>query len=104
MKPHDVGGRAVDAPIPREQHAVMPWEVRVDAMMWLLSDPTRPGGQLMTVDELRHGIESLPAQDYERLGYYEKWLYSLVGAMIEKGIVEREEVEARVRACEESRP
>ena len=95
---HDVGGAGEGAPIPREQHAFAPWEVRVDAMMSLLSDAGRPGGRLMTVDELRRGIESLSPAEYRGLGYYERWLRSLLAVMSEKGVVEPTEVERRAEA------
>jgi hypothetical protein len=95
---HDVGGRITDEAIPRGQHAFMPWELRVDALMWLLTDPSRAGGRLMTVDELRRGIEAMPADDYAKLGYYEKWLTSLVAIMAENGIIDRTELANRVEA------
>ena len=72
--PHDVGGHPTDAAIPRGQHAFAPWEVRVDAIMMVLTDPSRAGGPLMTVDQLRRGVESLSAQAYATLGYYQRWL------------------------------
>ncbi|MGP6156207.1 MAG: nitrile hydratase [Vulcanimicrobiaceae bacterium] len=97
---HDVGGRPENEPIPRGQHAFMPWEFRVDALMWILTDPTRPGGPRMTVDELRRGIESLPAAEYRSLGYYEKWLRSIVDIMLERGLVERDELKGRVAELE----
>jgi nitrile hydratase len=41
----------------------------------------------MTVDEHRKNIEALPAQDYDSLGYYEKWVASTAATMVEKGLV-----------------
>jgi hypothetical protein len=98
--PHDLGGTKVDAPVPRRQHAILPWEMRVDALMQLLSDPTRPGGPLMSVDELRRGIESLSPELYRSLGYYERWLHSLIVIMSEKGVIERSELENRLADVE----
>lgn len=98
--PHDVGGDPDVEPIPRGEHAFMPWEFRVDALMWILTDATRPGGPRMTVDELRRGIESLSAAEYRTLAYYEKWLTSIVGIMLERGILTRDELERRVAAIE----
>ena len=46
--------------------------------------------KLMTVDELRRGIESIPEAEYFALGYYERWLRSIAGLMIEKGIVDKD--------------
>ncbi|MBC5810278.1 MAG: nitrile hydratase subunit beta [Candidatus Eremiobacteraeota bacterium] len=93
---HDVGGAPGHEPIPREQHAFLPWELRVDALMWILGDAGRPGGRRMTVDELRRGIESLSPDQYRSLGYYEKWLTSLVAIMREKGIVSGAELRKRL--------
>ena len=98
MAQHDVGGRPNDEPIPMEQHPFMPWELRVDALMWILSDASRPGGALMTVDELRLGIESLPAADYRDLPYFAKWLRSMIGVMAGRGFVDPAEVERRAAA------
>lgn len=92
---HDVGGELAGDPIPREQHAFAPWEVRVDALMWLLTDATRPGGPHFVVDELRRGIESLPPRDYRELGYYAKWLMSMIAILGERGLVEPAALEAR---------
>jgi hypothetical protein len=97
MAQHELGVRPVLEPIPLEQHAFMPWELRVDALMWILSDATRPGGPVMTVDQLRLGIESLPARDYAELPYFSKWLRSMIGIMVERGFVDPGELESRVR-------
>jgi hypothetical protein len=100
---HDVGGEPSDEAIPRTQHPFMPWELRVDALMWLLTDPARPGGPRMTVDELRRGIESLPADDYRELGYYEKWLLSMIAILAERGIVDPEALAGRAEAIAHER-
>jgi hypothetical protein len=97
---HDLGGTSNEAPVPRGQHAILPWELRVDALQQLLSDPERPGGPLMRVDELRRGIESLSAAEYQSLGYYERWLQSLIAIMSEKGVIERAELDRRLAEVE----
>ncbi len=73
----------------------MPWEMRVDALMWVLTDASRPGGPRMTVDELRRGIESLAPADYRNLGYYEKWLLSMIAILAERGLVDAAALERR---------
>jgi len=105
MRNHDVGGTEQDEPIPREQHAFMPWELRVDALLWVLSDATRPGGPQMTVDELRRGIEDMPAGDYRDLSYFSKWLRSMIAITTERGIISPGELERRAAAiaAEEAR-
>jgi nitrile hydratase subunit beta len=99
--PHDIGGRPTGAAIPRDQHAFAPWEVRVDAIMMALTDSSRTGGPLMTVDQLRRGVESLSAEQYATLGYYQRWLRSLIAIMIERGAVDPAQLERRVAAIAE---
>ena len=60
---------------------------RVDALRQLLAQK-----KLMTVDELRRGIESLPPEQYDAFGYYERWLRSMAALMVEKGVVAPEEL------------
>ena len=92
---HDVGG-APAGRVPREQHALLPWEVRTDALYWIFCDPARPGGALLTPDELRRAIESLPAAEYRALGYFEKWLLGMVEILREKGIIDAAALKRRI--------
>ena len=92
---HDVGGAPERGEVPREEHAFAPWELRVDALMWLLTDGRRAGGARMTVDELRRGIESLPAREYRELPYYGKWLLSMIAILAEQGVVDPTALDAR---------
>ncbi|MGE5147674.1 MAG: ScnB-like protein, partial [Candidatus Eiseniibacteriota bacterium] len=66
---------------------------RVDAMMMLLTNRATP---LMTVDQIRRAIESLPPDAYDRMGYYERWIHALTTILTEKGVLTKDEVEARV--------
>jgi len=86
---HDLGGLPAGA-VPRAEHEFAHWEKRVDAAMQLL---VRKG--LMTVDELRRGIESLSPPDYDRLSYYERWAASIATIMIERGVISESELKAR---------
>ena len=89
---HDMGGEA-GGPVERSEHAYDPWEKRVDAMLRLLSsEPHR----LIRVDELRRGIESLPADAYDRMSYYERWISSICYILTEKGVVSHDELLARI--------
>jgi len=58
---------------------------KVDALRQILAQK-----KLMTVDELRRGIESIPEPEYFALGYYERWLRSIAALMVEKGVVDKE--------------
>lgn len=89
---HDVGGDDF-GPVPLEDGAYQLWERRVDAMMRLLSSP-QVG--LMRVDELRRGIETLGEAAYNGEPYYGKWARSLAKIMIEKDVLTREELDAKI--------
>ena len=79
---HDRGGRPTDEPIDRTEHELADWQLLTDALVGAL---IRRGA--MNVDELRHGIESMPPEDYERASYYERWLFSVETTLTEKGIL-----------------
>ena len=70
----------------RTEHAYDDWELRVDAMMMLLVG-VLGGERRMTVDELRKNIESLPPADYDKMGYYDRWVISLTQTMIQRGVI-----------------
>jgi hypothetical protein len=94
---HDMGGEP-GGPVDRSQHAHAFWEKRVDALMSLLSSPKH---RLLRVDELRRGIESLPPDAYDSMSYYERWISSITAVMLEKGVVTRAELDARIAALRE---
>jgi Nitrile hydratase beta subunit len=87
-RPHDMGGLEA-GPIDPEEHPSEPWEKRVRVMRQLLSRQRPP---VMTVDELRRGIEDLGAEDYHRLRYYERWTAAIANILIQKGVVSIEEL------------
>ena len=96
---HDMGGLEA-GPVDRHEHNPAHWEKQVDAMMTLLSDA---GRGLLKVDELRRGIESLGADAYERLGYYERWGESMKRILVEKGVVSEAELGRRIAALKGER-
>jgi hypothetical protein len=72
------------------EHDYEEWERRVDALMVLcvgISGNKRGKQRLMTVDELRKNIESLPPETYDRTAYYEKWVTSLTQTLIQRGVI-----------------
>ncbi len=87
---HDIGGLSLGK-IDRAEHDYAPWEKRVDALLVLLA---KKG--LMTVDELRHGIETLGADAYERLTYYERWMASIARALAARGVITTDELGRRM--------
>jgi hypothetical protein len=78
-------------PIDRTEHELEDWELLTDSLVGALS---RAG--VMNVDQLRRGIESMPPDEYERAGYYERWLFSIETNLAEKGILAPGELDARL--------
>ena len=56
-------------------------EKRVDALMVLLGSQER---RVITVDELRRGIEQLGAEAYDAMSYYERWIASMTNTLLNK--------------------
>ena len=93
---HDMGGRPAGKCEPID-HEYELWEKRVDALMMLLSDRER---QLLKVDELRRNIESLGADAYERMGYYERWMHSICQTLIQRGVISIDELGRKMAELE----
>ena len=90
---HDRGGRPTDERIDRSEHELADWELHADALAGALGTVG-----LMNVDEMRRGIESMPAEAYERASYYERWLYAMETILTEKGVLAEGELDARVES------
>lgn len=90
---HDLGGRqgfgrvryTLNAPA---FHAT--WEVRANS---LYGFAVRHG--IFNMDEYRHAIERMEPRHYLSASYYERTLTSLATLCVEKGVVMREELDAR---------
>lgn len=93
---HDMGGLEA-GPLDRSEHDYAPWEKRVDAIMRLLSDPSR---RILRVDELRRGIEELGPGAYDELNYYERWIASISNLLIEKGLITVDELGRKMAEVE----
>jgi len=94
---HDIGGLPL-GDIDRGEHDYAMWEKRVDAMLVLLS---KKG--VITVDELRWGIETLGADAYEKLSYYERWIASITKALLARGVITTDELGRRMAAAGDKR-
>ena len=96
---HDMGGMQGAGPIaPENDEPVFhePWEKKVFAMQIATS-----GQRLYSSAEFRHAIERMNWIHYLESSYYEHWLTALETLLSEKGIVSREELEARVKQVKE---
>jgi hypothetical protein len=92
---HDLGGiskfmcEAVDI----EPHALTAFDREVDALLGVLR-----AKRLMTVDEMRRGIEAIPEAEYHRLSYYRRWIRSAADILLSKGIITEAELRAALEA------
>ena len=82
---HDMGGLPAGK-VKRTEHEYADWEQRVDALVILM----RKHG--LSVDESRKNIELLPPEDYDRMGYYERWIASLAQTLIQRGMISSDEL------------
>ena len=91
---HDMGGLPAGAVDPAE-HDYALWENRVDALMVLLSRKDR---RLITVDELRRNIESLGPEAYDKMSYYERWIYAITQSLLQRGVITVDELGRKIEA------
>ena len=92
---HDLGGLP-SGPIDRSEHDTALWEKRVHAMLNLLAEQ-----KVISVDELRHGIETLGEAKYARLSYYERWIESIARALVQRGVLTTDELGRKLAEVEE---
>lgn len=98
---HDMGGMAGRGPVapePDEPVFHAPWEGRVFGLRRLLVG-WGLGGHW---GSFRFAQERIPAADYLRLSYYERWFTALVNVLCEQGVVTG--VELAAGAADPSRP
>ncbi|MCB8875341.1 SH3-like domain-containing protein [Acidisoma silvae] len=86
---HDMGGvsRYMCEAVDTEPHELTDFDREVDAIRQLLGAKS-----VMSVDELRRGIEALPEADYLRLSYYQRWLLSMTATLLQKGVFTQAEL------------
>ena len=87
---HDMGGMQGMGPIRYEKNEPVfhePWEGRAYAMSRAMG-----AWRKWTLDHCRHAIELLPAAEYLRSSYYERWFTLLVQQLLDHGFVTEDEV------------
>ncbi len=92
---HDLGGvsKFMCAPIGTEPHTLNAFDREVDALRQILG-----ASGLMTVDEMRRGIEEIPESEYHALSYYQRWMRAITGHLLRRGIFTAAELEAALTA------
>src|SRR5215472_8740693 len=91
---HDMGGMHGLAPIEAEKNEPVfhaRWEGRVLALTFAMGATGKLGFA-------RYYLERIPAVDYLRMSYYEKWYTALRERLPLTGLVTREEIETGKRA------
>ncbi len=89
---HDMGGMHGMGPIEYEKNEPVfhaPWEGRVFALNVAMG-----AWRKWNIDASRHGIELIPAADYLRMSYYEKWFTRLLDLLLKSGLVSPAELES----------
>lgn len=92
---HDLGGvsRFMCEAVDPSPHSLTDFDKQVDALRQILGMK-----QVMSVDELRRGIEAIPEAEYHRLTYYQRWIRSIAGNLLAKGVVSEAELRAALAA------
>ena len=90
--PHDLGGLPAGA-VDTAPHDLTYWEKQIDAISSLLGQKG-----LRRTDENRRYIEMLGHDAYETLTYYERWTAATACALIDKGVLTQDEIDAKVAA------
>ena len=93
---HDIGGvsRFLCEPVDPSPHTLTAFDRQVDAIRQILGMK-----KIMSVDELRCGIEALPEADYHLLTYYQRWLVSMTGTLLQKGVINEAELAAALQGA-----
>lgn len=93
---HDLGGQDHGEFFVTE-HAPSDFDKDVDALVNLLA--LKETG-LVRPDERRRGIEELPPEIYFDATYYERWLFGVTNILIEKGMLDEEEISRELARLE----
>jgi nitrile hydratase len=93
---HDMGGMHGFGPVVREENEPLfheAWEARIaaiaDTLMW---------NNAFTIDAFRAGIERIEPAIYLRATYYERWLMTVEANLIQSGVLDAAELDARLPA------
>ena len=87
---HDLGGMHGFGPVPIETGNYVfkeKWQRRAFALAELLGSPVPYGA-----DQHRQEIERMPAADYLKLDYFEKWIVGAEALLLQAGLVNEEEL------------
>jgi hypothetical protein len=88
---HDMGGisKFMCECVDTDTHALTDFDRQVDAVRGILG-----AKKVMSVDELRRGIEAIPEAEYHRLSYYQRWIRSITDNLLVRGVITEAELRA----------
>lgn len=88
---HDLGGvqKFLCEPVDLEPHELSAFDKEVDAIRQILGQKG-----IMSVDELRRGIEAIPEAEYHQLSYYQRWIRSIADNLMVRGVISPAELRA----------
>src|SRR4028118_61271 len=92
---HDLGGMHGLGHVDVEQNEPVfhtPWEKTIFGTMLATM-----GQGMYNLDEFRHGIEVMNPAHYLTSSYYEHWLETIEKNLIEKGVIDRDELDAKTQ-------
>lgn len=92
----DIGGEPA-GPVPRDDHDMLFWEKQMIATFNMLQTK-----QFVVTDEFRRSVEEMPADYYKNSTFYGRRLDGMVNLLIEKGLIDRDALEARTKEILES--
>ena len=88
---HDVGGLPGAGPIDQSQHELSDWEILADAINQALG-----AKGVKRTDEMRRAREEMDYAAYRDMSYYERWIASIEAILIEKKILEKQEIDRKL--------
>jgi hypothetical protein len=90
---HDLGGASkfMCEPVDIEPHGLTEFDREVDALRQMLA-----AKKLMSVDELRRGIEAIPEAEYHKLSYYRRWIRSITDNLLRSGVITESELRTKL--------
>ena len=86
---HDMGGisKFMCDRVDTDTHELTDFDRQVDAIRGILG-----AKKVMSVDELRRGIEAIPEAEYHRLSYYQRWIRSIADNLLARGVITEAEL------------
>ena len=90
---HDIGGLEFGTVDPKVTEA-RPWE---KLSVVIGNAIGRSGSHVICVDEVRRSREEMGEQLYNELGYFERGIEAMRRLLVEKGVIDENELESRMR-------